>query len=74
MAHKFRGMVGIDTDGLDVAPNELMLTTYDEPHLVTYWRLLDADDNEKGSEVDYWPLATMISAEAIVQSFSRAQA
>jgi hypothetical protein len=26
-----------------VAPNEAVLTTYDEQHLVTYWRLLDAE-------------------------------
>ncbi|MCP3392376.1 hypothetical protein NLM27_26885 [Bradyrhizobium sp. CCGB12] len=50
MAHKFRGMLGIHTDGPDVTPNELVLTTYNGPHLVTYWRLLDADDDEKWSE------------------------
>ncbi|WP_082907918.1 DNA -binding domain-containing protein [Bradyrhizobium neotropicale] len=27
----------------DVAPNEPTLTSYDEQHLVTYWRLLDAE-------------------------------
>ena len=26
-----------------MAPNESVLTTYDEQHLVTYWRLLDAE-------------------------------
>jgi hypothetical protein len=31
-----------DPDVADVAPNEAVLTTYDEQHLVTYWRLLDA--------------------------------
>jgi T6SS, Transcription factor, DNA binding domain len=33
----------LDPDVADVAPNEAMLTTYDEQHLVTYWRLLDAE-------------------------------
>jgi hypothetical protein len=32
----------LDPDVADVAPNEAVLTTYDEQHLVTYWRLLDA--------------------------------
>ena len=33
----------LDPDVADVAPNESVLTTYDEEHLVTYWRLLDAE-------------------------------
>ena len=33
----------LDPDVADVAPNESVLTTYDERHLVTYWRLLDAE-------------------------------
>jgi Uncharacterized conserved protein (DUF2285) len=33
----------LDPDVADVAPNEPTLTTYDEQHLVTYWRLLDAE-------------------------------
>ena len=33
----------LDPDVADVAPNESVLTTYDEQYLVTYWRLLDAE-------------------------------
>lgn len=33
----------LDPDVADVAPNKSVLTTYDEQHLVTYWRLLDAE-------------------------------
>lgn len=33
----------LDPDVADAAPNELVLTSYDEQHLVTYWRLLDAE-------------------------------
>jgi hypothetical protein len=33
----------LNPDVADVAPNESVLTTYDEQHLVTYWRLLDAE-------------------------------
>jgi hypothetical protein len=33
----------LDPDVADVAPNQSVLTTYDEQHLVTYWRLLDAE-------------------------------
>ena len=33
----------VDPDVADVASNEPVLTTYDEVHLVTYWRLLDAE-------------------------------
>ncbi|MET4260922.1 hypothetical protein ABIC09_005887 [Bradyrhizobium sp. S3.12.5] len=33
----------LDPDVADVAPIEPVLTTYDEQHLVTYWRLLDAE-------------------------------
>ncbi|WP_409190615.1 DNA -binding domain-containing protein [Bradyrhizobium sp. RDM4] len=33
----------LDPDVADVAPHEPVLTIYDEQHLVTYWRLLDAE-------------------------------
>jgi hypothetical protein len=33
----------LDPDVADVAPNDAVLTTYDEQHLVTYWRLIDAE-------------------------------
>ncbi|MET4022136.1 DUF2285 domain-containing protein [Bradyrhizobium sp. S3.2.12] len=33
----------LDPNVADVAPHEPVLTTYDEQHLVTYWRLLDAE-------------------------------
>ena len=33
----------LDPDVADVAPNGSVLTAYDEEHLVTYWRLLDAE-------------------------------
>ncbi|MGY4430917.1 hypothetical protein ACVWWO_003394 [Bradyrhizobium sp. F1.13.1] len=33
----------LDPDVADVAPDQPVLTTYDEQHLVTYWRLLDAE-------------------------------
>ncbi|UPK07006.1 DUF2285 domain-containing protein [Bradyrhizobium sp. 170] len=33
----------LDPDVADVAPNEAVLTNYDEQRLVTYWRLLDAE-------------------------------
>ncbi|MET4019719.1 hypothetical protein ABIB73_005271 [Bradyrhizobium sp. F1.4.3] len=33
----------LDPDVADVAPHEPVLTTYDEQHLITYWRLLDAE-------------------------------
>ncbi|WP_445219675.1 DNA -binding domain-containing protein [Bradyrhizobium sp. Pa8] len=33
----------LDPDVADAAPNELVPTSYDEQHLVTYWRLLDAE-------------------------------
>ncbi|MCK1738384.1 DUF2285 domain-containing protein [Bradyrhizobium sp. 138] len=32
----------LDPDVADSAPNDPALTAYDEQHLVTYWRLLDA--------------------------------
>ncbi|TYO61394.1 DUF2285 domain-containing protein [Bradyrhizobium hipponense] len=32
-----------DTAVADVAPTDSKLTEYDEQHLVTYWRMLDAD-------------------------------
>ena len=42
----------LDPDVADVAPNEPVLTTYDEQHLVTYWRLLDAEaDGAEWKEV-----------------------
>ncbi|OAF14594.1 hypothetical protein [Bradyrhizobium neotropicale] len=33
----------VDPDVADVAPNESTMTTYDEQHVVTYIRLLQAD-------------------------------
>ncbi|WP_024511991.1 DUF2285 domain-containing protein [Bradyrhizobium sp. ARR65] len=33
----------IDPDVADLAPTDAALTPYDEQHLVTYWRLLDAE-------------------------------
>ena len=30
-------------DVADVAPTDSVLTVYDEQHIVTYWRMLDAD-------------------------------
>jgi hypothetical protein len=33
----------LDPDVADVAPTDSVLTVYDEEHLVTYWRLLDAE-------------------------------
>ncbi|WP_407179686.1 DNA -binding domain-containing protein [Bradyrhizobium sp. STM 3562] len=33
----------LDPDVADLAPTDPMLTPYDEQHLATYWRLLDAD-------------------------------
>ncbi|UPK28077.1 DNA -binding domain-containing protein [Bradyrhizobium sp. 195] len=33
----------LDPDVADLAPNDAVLTSYDEQHLVTYWRLLDAE-------------------------------
>ncbi|OCK60028.1 DUF2285 domain-containing protein [Bradyrhizobium sp. LMTR 3] len=35
----------LDPDGADSAPDDPVLTGYDEQHLVTYWRLLDAETN-----------------------------
>ncbi|WP_369726330.1 DUF2285 domain-containing protein [Bradyrhizobium sp. LLZ17] len=32
----------LDPDVAELAPNDPVLTSYDEKHLVTYWRLLDA--------------------------------
>ena len=36
-------MPPLDPDVADTAPSSAALTTYDEEHLVTYLRLLDAD-------------------------------
>ena len=33
----------LDPDVADVAPTGSVLTVYDEQHIVTYWRMLDAD-------------------------------
>ncbi|MBT1517005.1 DUF2285 domain-containing protein [Bradyrhizobium sp. SRL28] len=33
----------LDPDVADSAPDDPVLTGYDERHLVTYWRLLDAE-------------------------------
>ena len=39
----------LDPDVADVAPTASVLTVYDEQHIVTYWRMLDAD-----AEGAYW--------------------
>jgi T6SS, Transcription factor, DNA binding domain len=36
-------MPPLDPDIADIAPSDLVLTSYDEEHLITYLRLLDAD-------------------------------
>jgi T6SS, Transcription factor, DNA binding domain len=42
----------LDPDVADAAPDDPVLTTYDEQHLVTYWRLLDAEaDGAEWTEV-----------------------
>ncbi|MCP3440910.1 DNA -binding domain-containing protein [Bradyrhizobium sp. CCGUVB14] len=42
----------LDPDVADAAPNESEVTSYDQQHLVTYWRLLDAEaDGADWSEV-----------------------
>jgi Uncharacterized conserved protein (DUF2285) len=33
----------LDPDAADIAPSHAALTVYDEEHLITYMRLLDAD-------------------------------
>ncbi|WP_407179713.1 DNA -binding domain-containing protein [Bradyrhizobium sp. STM 3562] len=33
----------LDPDVADLAPTDALLTSYDEQHMVTYWRLLDAE-------------------------------
>jgi hypothetical protein len=33
----------LDPDVADTAPSDFVLTAYDEEHLITYLRLLDAD-------------------------------
>ena len=55
----------LDPDVADVAPNDPVLTTYDEQHLVTYWRLLDA-------EADWRRLERSGSNRAAHRSGSRA--
>ena len=57
----------LDPDVADVAPNDSVLTTYDEQHLVTYWRLLDA-------EADWRRLERSGSNRAAHRSGSRAGA
>jgi hypothetical protein len=37
------GIPPLDPDVADLAPNDPVLTSYDEEHLVTYQRVLDAD-------------------------------
>jgi hypothetical protein len=34
----------LDPDVTDLTPTDLALTVYDEEHLVTYLRMLDADE------------------------------
>ncbi|MGV7215361.1 DNA -binding domain-containing protein [Bradyrhizobium sp. UFLA05-112] len=42
----------LNPDVADLAPTDAALTSYDEQHLVTYWRLLDAEaDGADWSEV-----------------------
>src|SRR5262249_30362351 len=42
----------LDPDVADFAPTDAALTSYDEQHLVTYWRLLDAEaDGAEWKEV-----------------------
>jgi Uncharacterized conserved protein (DUF2285) len=42
----------LDPDVADLAPNDPVLTSYDEQHLATYWRLLDAEaDGAEWKEV-----------------------
>jgi hypothetical protein len=42
----------LDPDVADAAPDDPVLTIYDEQHLVTYWRLLDAEaDGAEWKEV-----------------------
>jgi len=40
----------LDPGVADLAPTDAALTTYDEGHLVTYWRLLDAAADGAGWE------------------------
>lgn len=46
----------LDPDVADVAPNEAMLTAYDEQHVVTYIRLLQAD----GQGADWREVARIV--------------
>jgi hypothetical protein len=40
----------LDPDVADVAPTDSVLTVYDEEHIITYLRMLDAD--EEGADWD----------------------
>jgi hypothetical protein len=46
----------LDPDVADVAPNELTLTAYDEQHVVTYIRLLQAE----GQGADWQEVARIV--------------
>lgn len=46
----------LDPDVADVAPNEAMLTAYDEQHVVTYIRLLQAE----GQGADWREVARIV--------------
>lgn len=46
----------LDPDVVDVAPNELALTGYDEQHVVTYIRLLQAE----GQGADWREVARIV--------------
>ncbi|WP_426443161.1 DUF2285 domain-containing protein [Bradyrhizobium genosp. P] len=46
----------LDPDVADVAPNELALTAYDEQHVVTYIRLLQAE----GEGADWREVARIV--------------
>ncbi|WP_247407068.1 MULTISPECIES: DUF2285 domain-containing protein [unclassified Bradyrhizobium] len=46
----------LDPDVADIAPNEPVLTAYDEQHVVTYIRLLQAE----GEEADWREVARVV--------------
>ena len=46
----------LDPNVADIAPNEPMLTAYDEQHVVTYIRLLQAE----GEEADWREVARVV--------------
>jgi hypothetical protein len=46
----------LDPDVADLAPDDPVLTAYDERHVVTYLRLLDAD----AENADWWEVARIV--------------